>query len=499
MFNPRRRSQRITFFAFLLVTSLLCGIASAAPSITLSKKSGPPTSKILVSGRGFEPNVGVDIFFDTKDKALVVTNGKGEFHDAGIFAPRGAHPGEHWVTALERNNDKGAQEPFLVQTDWAQFRFDAGHTGANPYENILDRKSVAGLSLVWKYATGSWVGSSPSLSDGVIYIAAADGTVLAVTADTGHLLWRQEFLSNTTGLSVINDTVYVGSNGQYFYAINARTGTVRWEYPTGVDQGSPAIADGVAYVGSVATGDTLFALNANTGVPLWSSQTNGGSYSSPAEANGILYIGSFNGNIYAVDSSNGKLLWKYATGNSVYSSPAVADGMVFVGSADNNIYALNASTGTLLWRYATGSSVDSSPAVVDGVVYVGSGDNSLYALKTSTGTLLWKYATGGVIFSSPVVANGVVYVASTDYNIYALSASTGSLLWRYPTDYWVPSSPAVANGMVYVGSDDQNLYAFGLTGEGMKTTTQKPDPRTLRPNFNLKLSKPVATPLGAEL
>jgi hypothetical protein len=83
---------------------LLCGIASAAPSITLSKKSGPPTSKILVSGRGFKSHAGVDIFFDTKDKALVVTNGKGEFHDAKIHAPRSAHPGEHRVTALERNN-----------------------------------------------------------------------------------------------------------------------------------------------------------------------------------------------------------------------------------------------------------------------------------------------------------------------------------------------------------------------------------------------------------
>jgi hypothetical protein len=95
MSDPRERCQPITFFAFLFFAcSLLCGIANAAPSITLSKKSGPPTSGILVSGRGFEPNVGVDIFFDTKDKALVVTNGQGEFHGAGIHAPSSARPGK---------------------------------------------------------------------------------------------------------------------------------------------------------------------------------------------------------------------------------------------------------------------------------------------------------------------------------------------------------------------------------------------------------------------
>jgi hypothetical protein len=46
---------------------LLAATANAAPTITLSKKIGPPTSEIRVSGSGFEPNVGVDIYFDTKD------------------------------------------------------------------------------------------------------------------------------------------------------------------------------------------------------------------------------------------------------------------------------------------------------------------------------------------------------------------------------------------------------------------------------------------------
>jgi hypothetical protein len=133
MFNPRERSQPVSSYIFLFIAcSLLCGIASAAPSITLSKKSGPPTSQILVSGSGFEPNVGVDIYFDTKDEALVVTNGKGEFNNAGIHAPRSARPGKHWVTALERNNDKGAQEPFLVQTNWSEFRFGPEGKRLNP-------------------------------------------------------------------------------------------------------------------------------------------------------------------------------------------------------------------------------------------------------------------------------------------------------------------------------------------------------------------------------
>src|SRR5271163_197054 len=54
---------------------------------------------------------------------------------------------------------------------------------------------------------------------------------------------------------------------------------------------------------------------------------------------------------------NLELKWSYRTGASVTSSPAVANGVLYVGSYDHNVYALNADTGALLWKYATGSPV----------------------------------------------------------------------------------------------------------------------------------------------
>jgi outer membrane protein assembly factor BamB len=57
----------------------------------------------------------------------------------------------------------------------------------------------------------------------------------------------------------------------------------------------------------------------------------------------------------------------------------VANGVVYVGSGDHNVYALNARTGVKLCTYATGSYVWSAPAVVNGIVYVGSGDGKVYA------------------------------------------------------------------------------------------------------------------------
>jgi glucose dehydrogenase len=53
------------------------------------------------------------------------------------------------------------------------------------------------------------------------------------------------------------------------------------------------------------------------------------------------------------------LKWAYPAVVYVSSSPAVANGMVYVGSNDNNVYALKASTGKKLWSYTTGDAVDS--------------------------------------------------------------------------------------------------------------------------------------------
>jgi outer membrane protein assembly factor BamB len=76
-------------------------------------------------------------------------------------------------------------------------------------------------------------------------------------------------------------------------------------------------------------------------------------------------------------------LWSFFTGCSGEfcggSSATVASGVVYVGSYDGNLYALNAATGAKLWSYHTGNQVFASPTVVNGVVYVGSGDGNMYA------------------------------------------------------------------------------------------------------------------------
>ena len=66
-----------------------------------------------------------------------------------------------------------------------------------------------------------------------------------------------------------------------------------------------------------------------------------------------------------------------STGNQIWSSPAVANGVVYVGSDDFKLYAFNAASGQLLWSAAAGGQINTSPAVANGIVYIGS--DKLYA------------------------------------------------------------------------------------------------------------------------
>jgi eukaryotic-like serine/threonine-protein kinase len=220
----------------------------------------------------------------------------------------------------------------------------------------------------------------------------------------------------------------------------------------------------------------------------WTATTGNVVNSSPAVANGVVYVGSGDNKLYAFDATTGATLWTATTGDVVRSSPAVANGIVYVGGGDGKLYAFDAAgttncsgtpkTCSPLWTSVTlGYSLFSSPVVANGFAYIGSpGPNidltngELYAFDAlgttncsgtpKTCSPLWANGTGGYpVFSSPAVANGIVYV-SVGYNVYAFDAATGASKWAATTGGIEASSPAVVNGAVYVGSLDNKVYAF---------------------------------------
>ena len=222
---------------------------------------------------------------------------------------------------------------------------------------------------------------SPSISDGVLYIAngtlfafdAAGSTDCSGTPAVCAPLWTGSLTSSGptyAAPSVANGTVFVSSWDGGLYAFDAAgstncstsadvtTCTPLWR-ATGLGSigGRPAVANGVVYVESPvgisafdAAGSTNCsgAVTAKTCAPLWGTGADdaGDPSSSPAVANGVVYVAS-TGGTYGYDAAGTANcsttkgvttcapLWSAVTGFTSEGSPAVVNGVVYINVSGN--------------------------------------------------------------------------------------------------------------------------------------------------------------------
>ena len=350
---------------------------------------------------------------------------------------------------------------------WPMFHHDPRHTG---YSNSTAPNNN---NTAWVYHIGATVHSSPAVANGKVFVGSYDGNLYALDASTGTKIWNTTVGDYVPSSPAVADgKVFIA--GLYFTdgfpwmiynisALDELTGTIIWTnitmraYSTGVNVDS-TVADGKVFVGA---GNGVYALNETTGAMIWSYPTAGQCRSSPAFADGKVFVGVCGHNFsYALNASTGAQIWNCTTGE-VSSSPAVVDGKVFVGSYNGNLYALNETTGTKIWNHTVVgfSCFGFSPAVADGKVFTGS-----YAFNATTGTLLWNFPyTDGY----PAIADGKVFaINSTPGLIYAINETTGTEIWSYKMGDRVFCYPSVAGGKVFVGSNDGNVYCFGPSPVG---------------------------------
>jgi eukaryotic-like serine/threonine-protein kinase len=224
----------------------------------------------------------------------------------------------------------------------------------------------------------------------------------------------------------------------------------------------------------------------------WRHSTDAAVASTPAVANGLVFVNGNDGRFRALRATDGRLIWSFASGASVplkwgyesgeiYTSSPVVDGNTAVfGSQDGHVYALDTRSGRERWRFRTGGRVYASPAISAGTVYAADQAGSVFALALTSGRLLWQFATEGTLLnsgdwgfdrttvqSSPAVAGGAVYVGARDGFLYAIDRATGAQRWRHDHKVsWVNTSPAVSDGLVYAGSSDGQFVQAVDTATG---------------------------------
>ncbi len=238
-------------------------------------------------------------------------------------------------------------------------------------------------SFLWESA----IGGAPTVVNGIVYMSS--DAVYALNASTGAKIWVNPAVQPTGFPAVANGIVYVGS-GSGFFALNAKTGGEIWSYPQFRGTASSCVNNGIVYTGDIYGNVT--ALDASNGARIWTFTTNffsqsEGIQASPAVADGIVYVGSGSGGgLYALNATTGTQIWnQHSVLDRVYSSVAISSGIVYVGSAYEDVFAFNATNGSVIWDLHTNlesykASFRSSPALANGILYIKSEDGNLYAI-----------------------------------------------------------------------------------------------------------------------
>lgn len=223
---------------------------------------------------------------------------------------------------------------------------------------------------------------------------------------------------------------------------------------------SPCIANGMLFVGCYDT--NLYALDVNRGEFRWKYATEGGISSSPSVWSDLVVIGSEDGVVYGIEWRRGKLRWSFRTAKAVRSSPMVVDRAIFVGSDDQHVYAIDGLSGREIWKYRTWMPIRSSACIREEGIYIGGNDGNVYCLDPRSGSLKWKQRTQQEVISTPTYVDGLVIVGSMDNNLYALDADGGFPAWKMRANSYINSSPCVEGKRVFVGAGDGNLYAVDV-------------------------------------
>lgn len=277
--------------------------------------------------------------------------------------------------------------------------------------------------VVWRVRVGTEKPSTPAIDGPRLIVSSKDGAVRGLRRDTGRVIWRVQTAGKVESSPVVVDGLaYFGSTDGRLFAVRSDTGRVRWAYDTGgrINASPSLFGDRVCistYAGSVV------CVRKDTGEELWTTYVRRDTfrdesfYASPSTDGARIYTVSRSGTVVCLDARNGRVLWTSDVGGLGYTTPAIAQGIVYVGGFDGKLRALRATTGRELWQTrAVAGRILGAPLVVGNLVYFSVLEGRTYAARALDGRIIWRLPMGRY---SPGIATERTYFFSLNGRLIA--------------------------------------------------------------------------------
>lgn len=262
--------------------------------------------------------------------------------------------------------------------DWLMWRRSSDATGFSPLTRI-DRNNVARLRQAWSLRLDSGANEiTPLVHDGVLFVYSG-GTVLAVDAAGGTPLWRYEHSSRFSfsgqsgrmkSLAIHGHSLFVATPDGSMVALDARSGKVLWNKAiAGITTGSgldltsgPLVARGVLMIGvslglNNRGGCFIVGLDAATGAERWRFHTIARPGTPGGDSwNGVPVQERFGGGVWTTGSYDPALNLAYFGIGNTYTTATLLTPRRRAGTTNDGLYtdatvALRPETGELVWHY----------------------------------------------------------------------------------------------------------------------------------------------------
>jgi PQQ-dependent dehydrogenase (methanol/ethanol family) len=261
----------------------------------------------------------------------------------------------------------------------------------------------------------------------------------------------------TTNGGALDNNRYAHLTGITPENVKTLGGAWRTELPGASSKASPIVVDGVMYVaaggGAIqgGGGGAVYALDARTGAVKWTFSPQGAGISAlnkgVAFADGKVFVGLSNAHVAAIDAKTGKLVWDGlagedppAAGQFISVAPVVADGKVLVGVGSGDagfrcrLAALDMKTGKQVWSFISIPGPgevghDTWPADNDAWQHGGGGVWAAPAVDTELGLVLFGTGSAYPQYGGDVRPGANLYTAS----VMAVDLKTGKYKWHFQT------------------------------------------------------------------
>jgi LysM repeat protein/outer membrane protein assembly factor BamB len=283
-------------------------------------------------------------------------------------------------------------------------------------------------SIKWQYATnGNTAYYSFSGVNGILFFQA-NGTLTALKDNgTGAtVLWTKPY---TASNFKIDGTTLYATTGDKVVALDAATGTDKWEYtlPTREKSHSNiAVGNGNIYFvtdNQIDMVRKMYAFNATTAQVQWTT-TNVDYYSQKLDyVDGKLYTESYD-KMLAFDASTGASLWNFTVkANFDFEMNSTT---IFTNTAYGDVAAYDRVTKALLWKYKAGS-FSRGPMIVTPSYLIVNGDSAIKWLDNKTGQVARTMTAPGVNIQPLTAIDGALVAIDPSKNLYYYTPANDSI------------------------------------------------------------------------